>query len=117
LWHRLPNKQFLIIILSIFLTGVLFWSLYDIPIKSSLLCSSNDFAGDEKSYTHSRDDLTEQLRKFLTWRKDRLASLSKDTRRTIEEFLINSDSRTKMTVDNFQKILDMLGLKIVLIPQ
>jgi hypothetical protein len=89
LWHRLPNKQLLIIILSIFLTGVLFWSLHDIRIKSLLSCASNDFAGHEKSHTHGHDDLTEQLRKILTWRKDHLSSLSKDKRRTIEEFLIS----------------------------
>ncbi len=117
MWHRLLNKQLLVIILSIFLTGGLFWSLHDTSIQSLLSCSSEDFVGHEKSHTYSHDDLTEQLGKMLTWRKDRLASLSKDNRRTIEEFLVSSDSRTKMTVDNFQRILDMLALKIVLIPK
>jgi hypothetical protein len=97
-----------IIILSIFLTGVLFWSLDDTSIKSLLSCSSDHIVGHEKSHTHSHDDSTEQLGKMLTWRKDRLVSLSKDNRRTIEEFLVSSDSRTKMTVDTFQRILDML---------
>jgi hypothetical protein len=97
-----------IIILSIFLTGVLFWSLHDNSIQSLLWCSFNDFVGHEKLHTHSHDDLTEQLGKMLTWRKDRLASLSKDNRRIIEEFLISSDSRTEMTVDTFQRIPDML---------
>ncbi len=72
---------------------------------------------DEKSHIHDPDDLVEQLRKILTWRKDRLTSLNKDNRRTIEAFLKKPDSRIEMTLDKFQQILDILDLKIVLIPQ
>ena len=81
--------------------------------------SSSDFAVHESSRIHrSHEDLREQFRKMLSWRKNQMASLNKDNRRAIQEFLTTkSDSRTRMTVDKFQQILDMLDLKIVLVPR
>jgi hypothetical protein len=84
-----------------------------------LSCSSNNLAVDESSRIHRNDDdLREQLRKILAWRKNQMACLNKDNRRAIQQFVTtDSENRTKMTMDRFQQILDILDLKIVLIPR
>jgi hypothetical protein len=117
MWYRLPKKQILIIILSVFLAGGLFWSLYNIPFEFLLSCSSSDFFVRQNSPTYNHDDLSEQLESFLRWRKDRIASLNKDERQVNKAFLTNPDSQSQTTMDQFQEILDLLDLKIVLIPR
>jgi len=71
----------------------------------------------KNSHTDDPDDLSEQLRKLLAWRKDRMPPINKNNARIIEEFLTSSDSQTKMTLDKFQQILNVLDLKIILIPK
>lgn len=84
-----------------------------------LSCSSSNLSVYEISRIHrNNDDLREQLRKILTWRKNQIAYLNKDNRRAIQQFVTtDSENQTKMTMDKFQQILDILDLKIVLIPR
>jgi len=84
-----------------------------------LSCSSSNLSVYEISRIHrNNDDLREQLRKILAWRKNQMAYLNKDNRRAIQQFVTaNSKNRTKITMDKFQQILDILDLKIVLIPR
>ncbi|CAF1319401.1 unnamed protein product [Rotaria sordida] len=115
--HCLLNKQFLIIILSILLTGAAFWLLHTTSMKFLLSCSSNKFSIHRNSRIYNNDDLSVQLKKILPWRKNQIKSLNEDNRRAIEEFLTDSENQTKMTVNKFQQILNMLDLKLVLIPR
>lgn len=88
--------------------------------KSKLKWSPGDSSLNIHSRSHhqNRDDLGKQLRKMLPWRKNQMASLDKDTRRVVEDFLSSgSDFRSKLTIDKFQKLLDSLDLKIVLVPR
>ena len=110
-WHCLPNKQFLIILLSIFLTGVFCWSLNNNAILSI------DSLPHRKSSLNTSEDLRDQLQKILFWRKDQFIGLNKESRHLIEEFLTNSNTQPTITLENFQRILNMLELKIILIPQ
>lgn len=70
-----------------------------------------------KSSLNNSDDLREQLLKILFWRKDQFINLNKESRYLIEQFLTDSNGQPMMTLANFQRILDMLELKIILIPQ
>lgn len=70
-----------------------------------------------KSSSNNSDDLREQLLKILFWRKDQFINLNKESRYLIEQFLTDSNGQPMMTLANFQRILDMLELKIILIPQ
>ncbi|CAF0996135.1 unnamed protein product [Adineta steineri] len=117
--HYLPNKQFLIILFTVFLAYASCRLFYDSTRNKTIASSSSDSSVNIQSrIQNDRDDLNKQLRKLLLWRKTQILSLDKENRRAIEEFLItNSDGRTKMTVDKFQKILNMLDLKIALIPR
>ena len=76
-----------------------------------------DFLTHEKSTVNGSEDLSEQLRKILFWRKEQFTALNTDARQILEEFITDSDGRSQMTLKQFQRILDMLELKIVLIPQ
>ena len=108
------------IVFVILLTGVFYLSLQEFSsTKSKLKWSSGDSSVYISSRTQpSRDDLGKQLRKLLPWRKSQMASLDKDTRRVVEDFLSSgSDFRSKLTIDKFQKLLDSLDLKIVLVPR
>ena len=76
-----------------------------------------DFLTHGKSTVNGSEDLSEQLRKILFWRKEQFTALNTDARQILEEFITDSDGRSQMTLKQFQRILDMLELKIVLIPQ
>ncbi|CAF0810448.1 unnamed protein product [Adineta ricciae] len=118
--YSLPKKQFLIIIFVIILTGAFCLSLQEFSsTKSKLKWSSGDSSVYINSRSHqTRDDLGKQLRKLLPWRKSQMASLDQDTRRVVEDFLSSgSDFRSRLTIDKFQKLLDSLDLKIVLVPR
>ncbi|CAF0832561.1 unnamed protein product [Rotaria sordida] len=86
-------------------------------MKFLLSCSSNKFSIHRNSRIYNNDDLSVQLKKILPWRKNQIKSLNEDNRRAIEEFLTDSENQTKMTVNKFQQILNMLDLKLVLIPR
>ncbi|CAF4436077.1 unnamed protein product [Rotaria socialis] len=116
-WYYPLKKNLLIIILSILLAVILFWPQRNTTVKTTLSCPPNTFSVHKNSRSHHRDDLNQQLRKILPLQKDHLQSLPKSKRRTIEAFLTNSKNRTKITVEKFQQILDMLDLKILLIPR
>ncbi|CAF1231703.1 unnamed protein product [Rotaria magnacalcarata] len=111
------KKNLLIIILSILLVAIFFWFQRNTPVKTTLSCPSNTFSLHKNSRSYHGDDLNQQLRKFLPLQKAHIQSLPKNKRRTIEAFLTNSKNRTKITVEKFQQILDMLDLKILLIPK
>ncbi|UJR36887.1 hypothetical protein I4U23_029600 [Adineta vaga] len=118
--YYLPIKQILIVVLVIFLTGVFYWSLQaPSQTKSKMTWSSGDSSVNVNSRSHhTRDDLGKQFRKFLTWRKNQLAALDKHSRQLVEDFISSgSNIRSKMTIEKFQKLLDMLDLKIVLVPR
>ncbi|CAM4922978.1 unnamed protein product [Rotaria socialis] len=116
-WYYPLKKNLLIIILSILLAVILFWPQRNTTVKTTLSCPPNTFSVHKNSRSYHRDDLNQQLRKILPLQKDHLQSLPKSKRRTIEAFLTNSKNRTKITVEKFQQILDMLDLKILLIPR
>lgn len=98
---QIPSKAILIILLSICLAGVLLWSYSG---TSSL--SKRAILPKKISKYHS-DELSDQLRKYLTWQKDRLILLNKNSRRIVDEFLTQSANRTKLSIDRFQRIMEI----------
>ena len=96
------------LLLLLCLTGAFLWSISDSAI---LPFSTTQFNAS------SNDELSAQLRKFLLWRSDRWSALSKSNRRLIEEFLRQSDTRAKISLDKFQRLLELLDLKMILIPR
>jgi hypothetical protein len=63
------------------------------------------------------DKLTEQLRHILIKQNDRMAYLNKINKHTMEKLLRHSDRRTKMSVEQYQRLLNMLDLKLVVLPR
>lgn len=100
-------SRIFIAIFLLFLTGAFLCSISStiLPFSMSNVNSS------------SNDEIGEQLRKFLLWRSDRWSMLSKTNRRLIDEFLRNSEIRSKTSLDKFEQILEILDLKMILVPR
>lgn len=111
------NKQFLIVILIILVAVIISRSFQNNAKKPPLFKSTNNSPSLKNSRMYHHDDISEQLRKILPLRKDRIQSLSKNRRRIIESFINNLRNRTKMTLEKLQTIMDILELKLVLVPR